>query len=232
MTKDHLAVKLQRAAMKMNADLIGFADPACFLDKIYTGNRPQDIMPDIGSVLILGLGVPRGAFETLPKGRAQYTNTLMAATATLRIIAFQLARIIEKQGYKASIVPTEGSEFGYWYADRQTLKADISIKYAAYHAGMGNFGLNHLLITKEFGARVRMNAILTDAILFDKSQHASSPSLTFINEKCDSCMRCIEACPVGAISKDGTIDKHKCATYMFTTLGGLRCGLCVQACPT
>jgi epoxyqueuosine reductase QueG len=223
-----LTKKVEDTAFKMNADFTGIADAACFENSEYTGNKPQDVMADVRAVIILGVGVPRGAFETLPKGRAEYTNTLMAATATLRIVSFQVAKVIEKEGYKATIVPTEGSEFGYWYADRETLKANLSIKYAAYHAGLGNFGMNHLLITKEYGPRVRMTAILTNASL-GKEEKETLPS--FINEKCSNCMKCIEVCPAGAMSRDGKIDRQKCAQYMFNVLGGLRCGLCVKVCP-
>lgn len=222
-----LSKKIEDIALEMNADFIGIADPACFQNPEYTGNKPQDVMADVRSVIVLGVGIPRGAFDPLPRGRAEYTNTLMAATATLRIIAFQIARIIEKEGYKATIVPTEGSEFGYWYADRETLKANMSIKYAAYHAGLGSFGMNHLLITKDFGPRVRMTAILTDAPL----ETEKSTRLPFINKTCSSCMKCIEVCPAGAISPDGKIDRQKCAQYMFNVLGGLRCGLCIKVCP-
>jgi epoxyqueuosine reductase QueG len=228
MKKATLTEDIKDVALGMNADFLGIADPICFQNPEYTGNKPQEVMPDVRSVIILGVGVPRGAFDTLPKGRAEYTNTLMAATATLRIIAFQIAKTIEKEGYRATIVPTEGSEFGYWYADRETLKANLSLKYAAYHAGLGNFGVNHLLITKDFGPRVRMTAILTNAPL----EKENSPKLPFINEKCSSCMKCIEVCPVGAISQEGKIDRQKCAQYMFNVLGGLRCGLCVKVCPT
>lgn len=223
-----LRKKIEDTASGMNADFVGIANAACFENPEYTGNKPQDVMVSVQSVIILGVGVPKGAFDTLPAGRAEYTNTLMAATATLRIAAFQIAKIIEKEGYRATIVPTEGSEFGYWYADRKTLKANLSIKYAAYHAGLGNFGMNHLLITKDFGPRVRMTAILTDAPL---EREEKSDLLPFINEKCSSCMKCIEVCPAGAISQNGEIDREKCAQYMFNVLGGLRCGLCVKVCP-
>jgi|GEM_PF-1459933 len=165
MSRYSLTGNLRDAAFQKGADLFGVADVSCFLDPSYTGNRPQDIMPEVSSVILLGVSVPRGAFHTLPLGRGEYTNTLMAGTATLRVIAFSLARQVEKAGYLATIVPTEGSEFGYWYADRSTLKADLSLKYAAYHAGLGSFGLNHLLIHPDFGARVRMTGILTDAPL-------------------------------------------------------------------
>ncbi len=227
MTDKDLTDELKDTAFRMNADIIGFADPGCFMDRSYTGNRPADIMPDIRSVLVLGVGVPRGAFETLPQGRAEYTNTLMAGTATLRVIAFQLARLIERKGYKATILPSEGSEFGYWYADRRTLKASMSIKYAAYCAGIGNYGMNHLLISKDFGPKVRMTAILTDAEL----ENEKDMTLPLIHEHCSSCLKCIEICPAQALAEDGTIDRHKCADYMFNTLGGLRCGMCIKVCP-
>jgi len=198
----------------MNADFIGIAGPACFQNPEYTGNKPQEVMPGVKSVIVLGVGVPRGAFDTLPKGRAEYTNTLMAATATLRIIAFQIAKIIEKEGDKATIVPTEGSEFGYWYADLETLKANLSIKYAVHCAGLGSFGMNHLLITKEFGPRVRMTAILTDAPL-ETEENAQLP---FINKTCSSCMKCIEVCPAGAISgMGGLIGRKMCTVHVQYT---------------
>ena len=178
-------------------------------------------MPDVKSVIILGVGVPRGAFESLPKGRPEYTNTLMAATATLRLIAFQLAKILEKEGYKATIVPTEGSEFGYWYADRETLKANLSIKYAAHRAGLGSFGMNHLLLTKAYGLKVRMTAILTDAPLELEKKSESQP---FINEECKTCLKCIKNLPCRAISEDGSIERQKCAQYSLTSLEGFAAG--------
>jgi epoxyqueuosine reductase QueG len=95
------------------------------LDRIYQGNKPQDFMEGVRSVVIVAVAVPSGAIDPLPKGRPEYTNTLMAATVTLRAMGFKIARHLERKGYKASIVPNEGSEFGYWYADKKTLKATL-----------------------------------------------------------------------------------------------------------
>ncbi|MEN6609694.1 MAG: hypothetical protein ABFC24_02545, partial [Methanoregulaceae archaeon] len=78
---------------------------------------------------------------------------------------FRIARDLEKQGYLASLVPTEGSEFGTWYADRETLKADISLQYAAVLAGLGSYGLSQLFISRRYGPRVRMTSVITDALL-------------------------------------------------------------------
>ncbi len=226
MDSDSLTQLLRTRATDIGADLFGIADARYFRDPGYTGNRPQDIMENVRSVVVIGVAVPRGCIEPLPKGRPEYTNTLMAGTAMIRIIAFQLARVIEREGFRATIIPTEGSEFGYWYADRKTLMAGTSIKYAAYCAGLGTYGVNHLLITGDFGARVRMTAVVTDAPLA-----AGSPTGDLRFEGCRDCLKCIDACPARAFSADGKIDRHKCAEYMFTTLGGLRCGLCIRACP-
>jgi len=221
------AAIIREQGKNLGADFIGIADAAGFLKSEYSGNRPQEIMPEVSSVIVIGVAIPLGCIRPLPKGRAEYTNTLMAGTATLRIIAFRLARDLERCGHLASIVPTEGSEFGIWYTDRETLKADISLKYAAYLAGLGTYGLNQLLITPEFGPRVRMTAVLTDAGL-EADQPENGP---LVNPGCISCLRCVHACPAGAIFPDGTIDTHACRDYLFTTLGGLRCGLCIRHCP-
>jgi len=227
MSRYSLTGNLRHAAFQHGADLFGVADASCFLSPDYQGNRPQEIMPGGTSVVVLGVSVPRGAFSTLPKGRGEYTNTLMAGTATLRVIAFFLARQIEREGYLATIVPTEGSEYGYWYADRATLKADLSLKYAAYHAGLGSFGRNHLLVHPDYGARVRMTGILTDAPL-----EAGDPGpAPFLHPACESCGKCADICPAKALSRDGPLDRERCADYMFRELGGLRCGMCIRVCP-
>ncbi|MFY9981497.1 MAG: 4Fe-4S dicluster domain-containing protein [Methanoregula sp.] len=225
MTQDTTDLKDQ--VRRLGADFVGIADAAGFLSPDYTGNKPQDFMPRIRSVIVIGVVIPKGCVQPLPKGRPEYTNTLMAGTATLRVIAFRLARDLEKQGYLAALVPTEGSEFGMWYADRETLRADISLKYAAWLAGLGSYGLNQLLITRETGPRIRMTAILTDAQL--SADHPAEATL--LRPECAGCQRCVKACPVSAISPDGAFRPQACRDYMFLTLGGLRCGMCLRVCP-
>ncbi|MFZ1129015.1 4Fe-4S dicluster domain-containing protein [Methanoregula sp.] len=225
MTQDTAGIREQ--ARRLGADFVGVADVAGFLSPDYTGNRPQDLMPGIRSVIVIGVVIPKGCIQPLPKGRPEYTNTLMAGTATLRVIAFRLARDLERKGYQAALVPTEGSEFGMWYADKETLRADISLKYAAWLAGLGTYGLNQLLITRETGPRIRMTAILTDAPL--DADHPVEE--TFVRPECAACQKCVKACPVGAINADGTIRAQACRDYMFSTLGGLRCGMCIRVCP-
>lgn len=217
---------LKELAEERGADLFGVAPAEGFLDKIYTGGMPQDIMGDCRSVVVIGVALLQGSIEPLPKGRAEYTNSLMAATVRLRSISYEVSRLLEKQGNQATIVPAEGSEFGYWYADRRTLRAGMSLRYAAYLAGLGQYGLSQNLITDEYGPRVRFMGIITDADLKPTGEKRA-----LLSEKCKDCLKCVEACPVGALSPSGEMAREKCKEYMFTELSGLRCGMCLKACP-
>ena len=68
----------------------------------------------------------------------------------------------------------------------------ISLKPAAVESGLGFRGKNTLVINPEQGPYVRFTAILTSAEL-----EPDEPSAMDI---CGDCMRCVEACPTGALS--------------------------------
>lgn len=223
---NNLTDRILTMAKDLGADIVGVADPQVFTNPDYQGNNPLNLLPSLKSIILIGVFIPKGAFVPLPGGRGLYTNTLMAGTATLRVMAYSVARVLEREQYIATIAPSEGSEFGYWYADKKTFMADFSMKYAAYSAGLGSFGKNHLFISDAYGSRVRFTAILTDAPL-----QPGTRSDTFIHKACMNCSACIDACPPKALKHDGTISRENCAMYMFETLGGLRCGMCIRACP-
>ena len=227
MEENDLVKSLKAKGADLGDDLFGIADAEEFLCESYQGGRPQDIMEDCRSVVVIGVALLQGSIESLPKGRAEYTNSLLAATVTLRFISFSLSRQLEKAGYKATIIPAEGSEFGYWYVDKKTLKADVSLRYAAYLAGLGNYGLSHNFITDEYGPRVRFMAIVTNAPLVTEKVIVRN----LLSDKCKSCLKCVGACPAGALTAEGTIYRERCKDYMFGELAGLRCGMCIKVCP-
>jgi epoxyqueuosine reductase QueG len=226
MEDENLTRSLAKKSEELGADLFGVAAAKGFLDVSYTGNRPQDIMESCRSIVVLGVALLQGSIEPLPRGRAEYTNSLLAATVRLRSMSFDLARFLEKNGFNATIVPAEGSEFGYWYADKKTLKAGLSLRYAAYLAGLGQYGLSQNLITDEYGPRVRFMGIITDADLAP-----TGGKRELVSGRCKGCQKCIQVCPVGALTSSGEMHRERCKEYMFSELGGLRCGLCLKACP-
>ncbi|MCJ7823156.1 MAG: hypothetical protein MUQ26_08805, partial [Armatimonadetes bacterium] len=61
-------------------------------------------------------------------------------------------------------------------------------------AGLGEFGYNNLVLTREFGPRQRFNSILTDAEL------VPDPLITEPICLRDACKLCLEACIVSAVT--------------------------------
>lgn len=118
----------------------------------------------------------------------------------------------------------------------------------AVHAGLGEPGRMGLLITEEFGPRVRLAKIFTDLeCAYDK------PKTFGVHEFCEVCQVCADNCPSEAIShckkstdsenqieslgqqegssKKWYLNPQKCLANWYLPLGGAECGLCVTVCP-
>ena len=84
------------------------------------------------------------------------------------------------------------------------LRWDLSHKHAAVLAGLGEIGLNTLLINPRFGTRLMLASVVTNAPV--------QPDLPFADTLCmrSDCRECITSCPVKAIHPSGEVDKVKC----------------------
>lgn len=204
---DIMTDRLRIIAEPFGADVFGVADAEGFKTEDYQGNPPHEMIKECRSIIVIGTSMPRGCVDPLPCGRAEYTNTLMVATATIRITALRVAKELEKEGYLATLLPTEGSEFGYWYVNREKLKSGVSIKFVSYLAGISQYRANHLILTQDHGARVRLAAVITDAPL-----NASSLMGDLVTKECKDCLGCVDVCPAAALHPDGSIDQGGAGT--------------------
>ena len=109
-------------------------------------------------------------------------------------------------------------------------EAAFSHVIAAKYAGLGTIGVNHTLLTPEYGPRVRLVSVITDAEVH--------PDPMIRGELCIECGRCVNACPQKAFTrKDGVLaaemDKFKCAAYHEQLKHEFRypCGVCTAVCP-
>lgn len=103
----------------------------------------------------------------------------------------------------------------------------------AQDAGLGEMGRHGLLLTPEFGGRVRLGVVTTDLELVpDKVTPMNLGAL------CDVCGKCIRTCPGKAIPSqkemiDGElryqINQEKC--YEKWRSLGTDCGICLSSCP-
>ncbi len=139
-----------------------------------------------------------------------------------------LARRIQEEGFLAFAVPASQM------IDSEKLIGVVSHKLAASLAGLGWIGKSCLLITPEYGPRVRFATILTDAPL-----DAGSP----IDERCNDCTECVDICPVRAFTgvkfdpsepREARFNVRLCRQYSRKReekMGQGLCGLCVYVCP-
>lgn len=81
--------------------------------------------------------------------------------------------------------------------------SSISEKNWAVKAGVGYIGKNSLLQTNH-GSFVLIGTILTDIVFDYDTENARS---------CGTCSRCMDACPVQAISKPYQVDVRKCISF-------------------
>ncbi|WP_313341077.1 4Fe-4S dicluster domain-containing protein [Sedimentibacter sp.] len=104
----------------------------------------------------------------------------------------------------------------------------------AMDAGIGEFGRNGLIVTKEYGSCVRLGVVTTDLPLIpDEKQYFG------VKEFCTDCGRCARTCPGKAISKtdreekDGVlrwkINAEEC--YRRWRCLGTDCAICIANCP-
>lgn len=114
--------------------------------------------------------------------------------------------------------------------------APVLERYWATKAGLGWIGRNHQLIIPKAGSMFFLGELFLDIELeYDQS----------IQSRCGNCHACIDACPTGAITKDGPLDAHRCLSYQTIENRGAipediaekmdnmvyGCDRCLMACP-
>ncbi len=146
-------------------------------------------------------------------------------------IAASVARWIVEQGFRA--VPVPASRM----VDDHGLRGNISHKAVARMAGLGWQGKSLLLVTPEFGPRVRLVTVLTDMPLVPDRP---------VENRCGACSECSCACPASAIRNVPTADHYasredavilsRCHAQLLEfkqipDIGSTFCGACIRACP-
>jgi epoxyqueuosine reductase QueG len=219
--KEHVKALL----ISSGCDLVGIASVERF-KRAPEGRRPTDILPTARSVIVGAVHILDSVCDDLPETRYEYTNQFYVLNGTLGGGSTKVARLLEDQGYRALPVPAAYPRIN------KEMMGIFSHRHAAVLAGLGEFGLNNLLITPQFGARVRLVSIITEARL--------EPDKPYKKFLCRAMQRtcgkaCVASCPVEALSADGQINKDLCLRYQEQVMPWsaveLRCGMCLGTCP-
>ena len=222
----NLSKRLKEKAIELGASVVGIADARKF-DEAPEGHRPRDVLEDATAVISMGVAQPRAVIQrAMP---TQYTRNIFTTAGMCDGIASQMSLWIEDQGFDA--IPISAR---FLYMDGLTglFRGDLSHKHAAMLAGLGEIGLNTLLINPTYGIRLMLVSVVTNAPVLPDSPYTESLCPR------SECLKCVTACPVKAISSSGEIDKEKCAKYYrrypdiyFETWGLYFCRECRTVCP-
>lgn len=224
-----MAQEIKRVAAFFGADLCGVTD----LDErwLYTSRvdvrdmteAPLDLPDGVTSVIVLGHEMDRELVATYPSA--------LAGAATGReysheaSVVMQLAAYIRNLGYQA--VPSMNDT---------GLVIPFAIK-----AGLGEYARNQMVITPEYGPRLRFSKIFTNLPVTH-----DVPKPRGVRAFCDICTKCADACPVKALPfgppstdtanvsairgvKKWTSDAEKC--FSFWAKLASDCAICMRVCP-
>jgi ferredoxin len=133
--------------------------------------------------------------------------------------SYGLANWIRAQGYHANPYPGP-------------MAGALLLIPPAIAAGLGELGKHGSLISRQFGAGVRLAGVTTDMPLV-----ATKADPFGGDDFCRSCQACTHACPPGAISEQKQmvrgverwyVDFDKCIPYFAEAAS---CGICIAECP-
>jgi len=226
---DAMAQEIKRVATFFGADLCGITDLderwlyASRVDTRDMSAADNDLPPGLNSVIVMGHEMDAELVATYPSA--------LAGAATGReysheaAVVMQLAAYIRNLGYEAVASMNDTG-----------LVIPFAIK-----AGLGEYARNQLVITPEFGPRLRFSKIFTNLPL---THDVARPR--GVRAFCDICSKCADACPPKALPfgppevgghnssaikgvRKWTSDAEKC--FGFWAKMATDCAICMRVCP-
>ena len=224
-----MSLEIKHVAKVFGADLVGITgyDERWVYTHAYSRlgetEKPQELPDDLPNVIVIAQEMDRDLIDTVPSALSGTATGIGYSRDTLVLLG--LAQYIRNLGYRAVATMNDTA---------------LAVPYAL-KAGLGEYGRLGLLITPEFGPRVRIGKIFTDLPLVH-----DRPRSFGVTKFCETCRRCSDACPVNAIP-DGppsdevfnrsnlvgvrkwTVDAEPC--FRFWVNQNSDCSICVRVCP-
>ncbi|BCS89385.1 4Fe-4S double cluster binding domain-containing protein [Pseudodesulfovibrio sediminis] len=194
---------------------------------------PADLLEGFTNVVSMAVALSNPIIDTISdRPTPLYASHYSRVNAMLDTLALKVTRFLEERG--ASALPLPASQV----LDSIKNTSFISHKAIAVAAGIGWQGKSLLAVSPEYGPRIRLVSVLTDASL-----EPDAP----LRNRCGGCTRCTDACPAHAIknvntdshydSRDEALHFDRCVKHVrevcvaMEHIGTSICGVCIQVCP-
>ncbi|MHA2325335.1 MAG: reductive dehalogenase, partial [Promethearchaeota archaeon] len=189
--------------------------------------QPIKLPEGINNVIVMGIEMDPEGISTAPAQPAAAAAAI--AYSRMAFVIACIGEFIRNLGYRAIQCGNDTA---------------LSIPLAI-DAGLGAPGRLGLLITPEFGPRVRICKVFTDLPLI--SDEPSRKFIEKVSKFCKTCLKCAESCETNAITREKDpsfngfnisnnpgvkkyyIDGEKCFEYWVENSSD--CGNCIAACP-
>ena len=193
---------------------------------------PHDILSDAKSIISFFIPFEENIIESNIKGTKASREWMMSYIKTndlIKTINDRIELLMEENGYKTGKIPATHN------FNKEKLTCNWSHRHIAYIAGIGTFGINNMLITKN-GCCGRFGSIIINYELKEYS------GVNEIKEKClnklyGSCGVCHKKC-VAKAYENNKFDGFKCykqclenAKYYEKTVYADVCGKCLVGLP-
>ena len=245
------------AALQRIADGLMDGLPWYTESRVIRGTSPAELLPGAQSVISLGVsywvetpgrGSSDAAVSAGPGGQPEPADnpsepaanqTEPAAGLTGRVARYAWARDYHRalkrrmrELVRRLESMTDTPVAARWYVD----DGPMLDRAAARRAGLGWFGKNGNILSPGWGSWTFLGQLITDLPLEPDAPLAKT---------CGACVRCIDACPTGAIVAPYVVDNARCISYLTIENRGaipreLRplmgdwvfgCDICQEVCP-
>ncbi len=170
---------------------------------------PQDLLPGASSVISFFLPFAHWVVEAnaghKKKVAREWAEAYVETNALIGRITAYLIELLAEQDIRAAAEPATHN------FDPVSLVSRWSHKSVAVIAGLGSFGLHHMVIT-DSGCAGRFGSLVIEADLPVNPVEPKERCLYFVD---GSCLDCLRRCPMGALKKNGRIDKQRCYHHLL-----------------
>lgn len=217
--------ELRAKVINWGATLVGFGD-------VSVGLAPELRHLPAAIALAVKHPVHRGTYKC--GSLTAYSNQYEEVDGVLEAVQKKIVTLLKSHGWRTLAIPPDSAKINGTFVSR--LYPLFPHKTAATCAGLGWIGKSGLLVNQMYGARLSWATVLTDAPI----EVCATP---YLEGKCGTCVRCVNACPASAIGShnwkrgekaETFINVSACADYLSYTAKVFQkyiCGLCVLACP-